>query len=132
MDELDRDVMARTIYGEARGESQLGRIAVGRCILNRFRSGRWYAGKTIADTCKKPWQFSCWNLNDPNRVKLLNATADELKDALAAVDSAERGEGPDWLANCTHYHTLNTHPTWAAGQTPAGQIGDHLFYSNID
>ena len=32
----DQDTMARTIYGEARGEGQAGMIAVANVILNRF------------------------------------------------------------------------------------------------
>ena len=65
------DVMARTIYGEVRGEAYQGKIAVGWVIMNRVafaqaRDGYWW-GSTIREVCLKPWQFSCWNANDPNR-----------------------------------------------------------------
>ena len=44
----DVDILARTIYGEARGESEIGKRAVASVILNRYKSGKWFAGDTIA------------------------------------------------------------------------------------
>jgi N-acetylmuramoyl-L-alanine amidase len=130
----DLDVLARTIWGEARGEPQEGRVAVARVILNRFNSKKWFGAKTIAATCQKPWQFSCWNVNDPNRAKML-ALSDEdplFQACQEAARSAEAGEGPDWLKDCTHYHTASVSPNWAKGQKPVGRIGAHLFYRNIN
>lgn len=67
----DTDILARTIYGEARGESISGQEAIASVILNRVafakRRGRYWWGNTIAGVCLAPWQFSCWNENDPNR-----------------------------------------------------------------
>lgn len=128
----DLDILARTIYGEARGETAEGKIAVGRVIINRWKSGKWFAGKTIAETCQKPWQFSAWNENDPNRAKLLAATPEKLANSIRAAKAAEAGEGPEWLQGCTHYHTTAVKPKWADGHKPVGQIGSHLFYRNIN
>lgn len=139
----DLDILSRTIYGEARGESAEGKIAVGRTIINRWQSGKWFAGKTIAETCQKPWQFSCWNGNDPNRDKLLAVSPDKpsMVNCTRAALAAESGDGPDWLEGCTHYHTKEPPqgvpvtawpPKWAKGKTPAGQIGAHLFYRNLN
>jgi spore germination cell wall hydrolase CwlJ-like protein len=36
----DRDVLARTIYGEARGEGMAGMFAVGWTIRNRVSDGK--------------------------------------------------------------------------------------------
>ena len=67
----DTDILARTIYGEARGESISGQEAIASVILNRVafakRRGRYWWGNTIAGVCLAPWQFSCWNENDLNR-----------------------------------------------------------------
>jgi N-acetylmuramoyl-L-alanine amidase len=128
----DLDILARTIYGEARGETAEGKIAVGRVIINRWKSGKWFAGKTIAETCQKPWQFSCWNTNDPNRAKLLAASHQKLANSIRAAEAAERGDGPDWLEGCTHYHTTAVAPKWSIGQKPVGHIGTHVFYRNIN
>ncbi|MES2252810.1 MAG: cell wall hydrolase, partial [Pseudomonadota bacterium] len=75
----DIDILARTIYGEARGE--YGRvdgglaalIAVGNVIVNRTQQQTWF-GRTVRDVCLKPYQFSCWNRNDPNLPKLMEVT----------------------------------------------------------
>src|SRR5690349_17588094 len=57
-----------TIWQEARGESYLGKIAVGEVIRNRM--GRLYSSDgTVAGTVLRPWQFSGWESNDPNRIK---------------------------------------------------------------
>ena len=54
----DLDILARTIYGEARGEKTVGKKAIACVVLNRYKSGKWFAGKTIAETCQKIYQFS--------------------------------------------------------------------------
>lgn len=38
MKENDIDILARTIYGEARGETDLGKMAVASVILNRYKA----------------------------------------------------------------------------------------------
>ncbi|TAN54915.1 MAG: cell wall hydrolase, partial [Rhodospirillales bacterium] len=76
LDHLDpADVLARTIWGEARGESKAGREAVAAVVMNRVgvagrHGGRFWWGNDVVSVCLKPWQFSCWNANDPNRAKL--------------------------------------------------------------
>jgi N-acetylmuramoyl-L-alanine amidase len=135
--ETDLDVLARTIYGEARGEPREGKVAVGIVIINRWRSGMWFAGKTVAETCQKPWQFSCWNGNDPNRAKLL--TIDRAKPsyltcfdaAVTAIDKWWTHQIPDDLLGCTHYQVEGTGAKWSVGKTPAVKIGRHLFYRGI-
>jgi len=72
MTDYDFEIMAKTIYGEARGESRQGQKAVACVIFNRFRSGKWFAAKTLAGVCLKPLQFSCWNKSDPNSQILAN------------------------------------------------------------
>ena len=61
------DVMALTMYGEARGEPVEGQIAVGWVIKNRAVA--WNKG--IIEICIQPEQFSCWNENDPNYTILI-------------------------------------------------------------
>lgn len=56
--------LAKTIYGEARGESVETMLAVGWVIRNRLYSGHY--GGTYKDVVLQPKQFSCWNKNDPN------------------------------------------------------------------
>lgn len=55
------EILALTIYGESRGESIEGQIAVGCVIRNRL-----IPTKTYNDVCLAKEQFSCWNESDPN------------------------------------------------------------------
>lgn len=61
----DKQLMALTIYGEARGESEEGKIAVGSVILERVDHREW-DGDTIQEVCLMPYQFSCFLPADPN------------------------------------------------------------------
>ena len=56
--------LAKTIYGEARGENIETMLSIGWVIRNRLKSGRH--GNTYKDVVLQPKQFSCWNKNDPN------------------------------------------------------------------
>ena len=56
--------LAKTIYGEARGESVETMLAVGWVIRNRLQAKRY--GSTYKDVVLQPKQFSCWNKGDPN------------------------------------------------------------------
>ncbi len=134
--EHDLDILARTILGEARGEPFEGKVAVGRTVVTRWKSRRWFAGKTIAGTAQKPWQYSCWNAGDPNRAKILAVQNDTpiYQECLKAAVAAVFEEGPAWLAGCTHYYApkVIAAPDWAKGKTPAGEIGGHVFFKGID
>lgn len=52
-----RDVVAETLYREARGEGWIGIKAVASVILNRSNA----SGKTLDEVCLASRQFSCWN-----------------------------------------------------------------------
>lgn len=128
----DIDTMARTIYGEARGESQDGKLAVAHVIRNRAERGGWW-GASIEDVCRHPWQFSCWNENDPNRVKLdaLDANDPVAAECLWAALAVLLGKHVDNTSGSCHYHATHVAPDWSQGLTPVGQIGGHLFYNDV-
>ena len=130
---LDIDTLARTIYGEARSESQQGKRAVAFVVLNRVAKQTWY-GKTVLGVCKRRWQFSCWNPNDPNREKLLAVTLDKpsFQNAYCAALSVLCGHaGADPTIGATHYHTPSVAPRWSRGKVPVVQIGKHLFFNDV-
>ncbi|MDP2697573.1 cell wall hydrolase [Thalassospira sp.] len=131
------DVLARTLYGEARGEDAPGIEAVAMVILNRVayackRGGYWW-GNDVAAVCLKPSQFSCWNIGDPNRAKLLRLCDDDAAYRLCChvARRALAGDLPDLVSGATHYHTRAVHPWWARGRVPVAAIGRHVFYDNI-
>lgn len=72
---LEIDVLARTLWGEARGQGHIGMEAVASVVLNRVKvaqghGGKYWWGGNIIQVCQKPYQFSCWNRSDPNFQKL--------------------------------------------------------------
>lgn len=151
-DALSLDTLARTVYGEARGEPDLGRLAVAYVPCNRaaiaarfvkahpeHKRHPLYGDGTVASACRMPWQFSCWNENDPNRAELLalDLDSDAAAPCMAMARAALDETAPD-PSNCaTHYHTVASPwpdpdkrwpPKWADGKPPVATIGDHVFY----
>ena len=68
-DSFETSCAIRTIWGEARGEGEPGMTAVAHVLLNRLKDGRW--GTALGSVCLAPYQFSCWNIGDPNRARML-------------------------------------------------------------
>ncbi len=129
------DVLARTLWGEARGETDQGLHAVAWVIRNRARMGGWW-GSTITTVCRKPWQFSCWNENDPNSVYLRGEKAiphvDYQRCARAAASVLE-DKVADPTGGATHYYSTSMAkpPAWVKGAVMAAKIGRHLFYRGV-
>lgn len=133
--EAEADILARTIWGEARGEGSIGMQAVACVILNRLKiaqvKGRYWWGNNITAICRKPYQFSAWNAGDPNYPKMLAVT--EKDDAYFATASrlarrAVYGKLEDPTDGATHYHSIGITPIWSKGEKPSAVIGDHIFY----
>lgn len=66
-----RNLLARLIWGEARGELPVGQLAVAHVVVNRVELGRYGAKGGLKGVILKPWQFSCFDANDPNLPLLL-------------------------------------------------------------
>lgn len=137
MNETDLFTMARTIWGEARSESQKGKIAVGWVIRNRFYSGKWYGGGTITQVCRRPSQFSCWNENDPNRAKIEALTLDDpwFLECVYVAAGVFCGQMTDPTDGASHYFapaSVARKPAWADGKEPVARIGNHLFFRDIN
>lgn len=130
MEELE--VMAKTLYGEARGEKLEGIKAVANVIVNRAKNPCWW-GRDIKSVCLKPQQFSCWNENDPNsRILERDLSGDVVYGVcLNVAKRAIAGVLRDNTKGATHYHTKAVKPKWAELQVPCAAIGNHLFYKDI-
>lgn len=128
------EIMARTIYGEARGEylKKTGGIdsliAVGNVIMNRHLKSK----ESIEKVCLKPKQFSCWNKNDPNK-KIIESV--DMKDEIYKIcyETAIKiitGKTEDITKGANHYYSkfMKTAPFWAAGKNPTVTIANHIFF----
>lgn len=128
----DLMIAARTVWGEARGEPETGQKMVAHVILNRWRAitGQFTADRTVAATCLRTRQFSCWNPKDPNFAPMLAAGPEDhtFRHALAAVLEALDEIDP---SRATHYHTRDVLPDWVGGRVPVVTVGNHLFYNDV-
>ena len=133
--ENDRDILARTLWGEARGESLAGQIAVAWTIRNRVNDGKarsWW-GEGYAGVCQKPYQFSCWNRNDPNYIYLSGAKPipfREFAQARIAADQVIDGKVPDPTSAANRYYALPmpNYPDWAAEAKRTLKLGNRTFF----
>jgi len=134
----ERDILARTLWGEARGESPAGQIAVAWTIRNRVFDGKvksWW-GEGYAGVCQKPWQFSCWNKSDPNYAYLSGVKtipAAQYAQALKAADQVMAGTTPDPTGGATHYYatTMPKPPVWAKNAKQTLKLGRHVFFKDV-
>lgn len=131
------DILARTIWGEARGESYLGQQGVANVIMNRTEIGlghRHFGDGTVSAACLAPWQFSCHNPNDPNCEALAAVTTDDpiFAQCMQISQLAVGGTLPDVTGGATYYYAQGSpEPLWAQGKVPCITIGHHLFFKNI-
>ena len=127
--EFNDAVAVRTMWGEARGEGQLGEDSVAHVIRNRIATGRW--GHTAAAVCLAPMQFSCWNAADANRRPMLEMT--DTEPALVALLDVwhQSLTDVDHTQGATHYKVVGTSANWAVGLTPVVTIGHHEFYRGV-
>jgi N-acetylmuramoyl-L-alanine amidase len=126
------DTLARTIYGEARGQGVSGMTAVAAVILNRAKNPGWW-GYDVASVCTKPKQFSCRNPGDPNLEKLEAADESDpaFRQAIAIAQSAMQGNLIDPTNGATSYYDDSIAPPyWAKDRDPCAIIGHLIFFKD--
>lgn len=133
-DATDLWVVSQTVYGESRGESEAGQTGVAWVIRNRQRYHSTWQGMTLAAICQAPYQFSCWNPDDPNCAALQALTLANA--GFAAIVGVVTRVLSDDLASpvgqATHYYADSiAEPYWAEGESPVAIIGHHRFYEGI-
>lgn len=123
------DILARTIWGEARGEGTQGMQAVANVIMNRVNGLSWF-GNTVEGVCKKPNQFSCWNASDPNSsmCALIQKSDVQFQQCLNIASLAASGQLADITGGANHYHAASIKPYWVDASKKTVQIGNHIFY----
>jgi N-acetylmuramoyl-L-alanine amidase len=145
-DNKEIDNLARTIWGEARGEGSAGMEAVACTVQNRVKQALQHVARTgkphvlfgdgtFTSCCRRRAQFSCWNQNDPNFPKLLAVTDQDaqFRQCLGWAEKAVNGELADTVFGATYYYDGRTKaPDWAAGKQPCARIGHHLFFNSVD
>lgn len=134
----DLNALWRTIYGEAEPGDEKDAIAIGWVVLNRAAYPNW--PDTLRGVCYQPWQFSCWNADNPRLEHLNEVMPDHsawTRKCHRIAEDLMAGRIEDPTKGSTHYYaTYIKAPKWAKGKTPvyqtAGGKYTHLFFNNID
>lgn len=112
----DVTVLAKMIHGEARGESYIGKVAVGAVILNRVEDKKF--PDSVYSVCFQPGAF------DAVRDGQYYMTPDE--DSMNAAKAAINGWDPTYGA--LYYWNPDTATSkWIWSRKIITQIGKHVF-----
>ena len=124
---ITKNILARTIYAEGRGESTEGKMAIATVIFNRGRGNTQEMVKAI----QCPKQFSCWNkASSEDWTNMKQGSGKDWEESLNIAESLVNGS---FTAVGTFDHYFNPkkvtkYPSWAKNQL-SEQIGNHLFYT---
>lgn len=112
-----------TVWAEARGETEEGRIAVAEVIRNRAKKHGW----SIAKVVLQPLQFSCWNAYGQTRISA--AMIDDMDPGVIECANAWLASQDSNLTNgATHYYNPRlAAPEWGPEMTDVVAIGNHRF-----
>ena len=124
----EQRIVAQTILAEARGDGRAGMYAVACCIKVRAQK----RNLSFKQVCLQPYQFSCWNANDPNRSKMdLLLTLPQAEYAMLLARNMHK-VNTEVINQATHYMTVKLWKTgrvkWARGQKPVAFWGCHAFF----
>lgn len=123
--DLDRSLIARTVYFEARSDGFRGMLAVAFVIRNRLRAGTF--GDTVAAVVRSPAQFTVWNRGGAARRGEAPADDPSYRMALQAARLALSGAVKDPTNSATYYHERSIRPAWARGMRRVATVGRHIF-----
>ncbi len=114
--DADINLLARLIYGEARGESYVGQVAVGAVVLNRIKSASF--PNTMAGVIYQSYAFTAV---DDGQINLQpNATA--RKAALDAINGWDPSYGALY-----YYNPATATSSWIFTRKTTVTIGNHVF-----
>ncbi len=112
----DINLLARLIYGEARGESYTGQVAVGAVVMNRIKSSSF--PNTMSGVIYQKYAFTAVSDGQINLTP--NATAKK------AAQDAMNGWDPTYGA-IYYYNPTTATSSWIFSRKTTVTIGNHVF-----
>jgi len=123
------ECLAKAIYFEARGEPELGQMAVAQVVINRVKNpdypddvcGVVYQNRNWFKRCQ--FTFACDRIRDVVQEEQAWDIAHGIAKSYAA--------GEAWLpavGAATHYHAAHVSPGWASEMRRIKTIDRHVFY----
>jgi spore germination cell wall hydrolase CwlJ-like protein len=126
----DRDLMIRTIIGEAANEPSEGQAAIAHVIMNRVAGG---FGKSPSAVVLSQGQFEPWQTRG-RELAGISKRSPQYQSVGKVVDSVTSGQEPDFTGGATHFFNPTSQsalgrsrPDWAKGSSLT--IGSHNFYA---
>jgi N-acetylmuramoyl-L-alanine amidase len=117
LSQSEMDIMARTIYSEARGESYEGQVAVAAVIINRIQSGGEFPG-TIQGVVFESGAFTA--VDDGQYWLTPDSTA------YKAAQDAVRGWDPTY-GSLYYFNPDTATSSWIWSRPQKVKIGNHIF-----
>lgn len=122
--------LAALAWAEARGESDAycSMLAVSSVVINRMTINPQYFGATITQVINRPYAFSPFGRDDPNKTRMGKVDESDplyisaLLAAIAAVSGADNTMGS------THFYSGKP-PGWSHRMLVKRRIGGHTFLS---
>ena len=119
-----KDIVSKTLWLESSNQSTLGKKCVASVIYNRAKGNP----KDLTKVCLAKKQFSCWNKNKPDSIKIkpnisYNECTSFANDMVIGKFQIVNG-----FYGVNYYHEKKVKPKWAKTQWFVCKIGDHLFY----
>ena len=134
--------LAIALYHEARGEDELGQIAVAQVILNRVRSRKYpdticgvvYQNTHRFNRCQ--FSFACDGRSDsPMSRQVWRRITDLAKNIMCQSPCHYHARRDPVLSRldasferASHYHATRVRPYWSRRLDKSGRIGRHIFY----
>ncbi|MCK4261302.1 MAG: peptidoglycan-binding protein, partial [Halanaerobiales bacterium] len=122
---LQLEYLAKTIYGEARGENWESKVAVGWVIRNRVDKNSWTYQETVTfHNTYGDYAFSCWDPTDVNYDNVMNPIGKVWNKSQEVAKGILNGDivRPDLLKNIKHYYSpkamipFGSRPRWAKAE----------------
>jgi N-acetylmuramoyl-L-alanine amidase len=120
------------IWRESRNQPKIAQEGVGWTVKNRASTPGWW-GKSIVSVILLPFQYSSFNRNDPNAVKLPSEDDTAWVQCLGVAQDVWQGISTDPTSGCQNYfdRSLDTHPPiWSTDGSYAHvtDLGDLRFF----
>lgn len=129
------EILALTLWGEAADRPVRAIEALAALVMNRVRraagpEGPTHWGRGVGGVCRAPFQFPCWNRNNPRHAALAEVPPGDAALAICRriAKRAVSGGLPDPTGGATHVHDAASLPGWALGRAAAAEIGGLCFY----
>lgn len=123
----DREVLAMTLWTEARGEGYKGIKAVASVIVNRLKSSQFKMMRTYRGVCLQRFQFSAWNYGVTPVLDIANDRDYNIWCyCLMVADDMLKGVFVPMISSTHYYAFKKCKPSWS-NMRKVVYIGNHKF-----